>query len=725
MRVPSAAVSARPPIAVYCFVCFAFASFAAWGCRPEPTATTVPVGIHGQPEEQDWRQRIVVPVSGETRSFEELLDELAEFDFVLVGETHLDAETHRVELDLLMGLSRRKPGQVTLSLEMFRREVQPALDAYLDDAIDEAAFRSQSDPWPNYVTDYRPLVEFAKKRGIPVVAANLPLTLQRKFGSQGEKAMDELTPTERALMPATVFPPEPAYWARLERELRDMGHGNSTDTTPEQRRYSVQNLWDNTMADSAHRAWEPGRTVIHVAGAFHVEQGLGIPAQLRKRSADAKIATVTVRAVSDLAALELEAQPEHPSADYAIYVSALARGPSGGELAVRVPHELRYRLFAPEVQVEPLPLLIWLAPDGARIDDVLTYWRWAVGERAIIVVPEPLHRERQPDLRVAGRWSWPDTAREDAEPVIEGIESILEYLAPRYAIDRSRLVIGGEGTGATQALLAGLHGTEADVAVVALEPSRAALFAEAPLSEGPPKLRQAEVIASTPAWTELGSTLAESGIETRHQGAEATAEDRQRLAGTTVRQLLRVPEDSAITVGETFTVTVDSPLARQWADLFTEAHRRRGVAVSVRTGADTTSLTVDPSILANAKTLPLPPGAFGGTTVIVLDASATAAQFDAWKGVQASGVIQQQNRFGKLIVTREDDVTAALEEIRHAGRRLVMIVPAEFVVDAKRMQSLAARIEGHEEGLSIHWLPGLGSALAHAIAKGIPPTPGP
>ena len=56
--------------------------------------------------------------------FEAMLAELARADVVLVGEQHDDPNTHRLESALLQGLVRRNV-PVTVSLEMFERDVQP------------------------------------------------------------------------------------------------------------------------------------------------------------------------------------------------------------------------------------------------------------------------------------------------------------------------------------------------------------------------------------------------------------------------------------------------------------------------------------------------------------------------------------------------------------------------------------------------------------------------
>ena len=105
--------------------------------------------------------------------FESMLADLSYADVVFVGEQHDDPNTHRLELAVLDGLARRR-GNIILSLEMFERDVQAVLDDYLADRMTEEAFLKASRPWPRYQTDYRPLVEFAKRRGWSVVAANVP-----------------------------------------------------------------------------------------------------------------------------------------------------------------------------------------------------------------------------------------------------------------------------------------------------------------------------------------------------------------------------------------------------------------------------------------------------------------------------------------------------------------------------------------------------------------------
>jgi len=105
------------------------------GCSVPGTTATGPAGPG---EARSWAAPPVahqVSVrdgrSGERLGFEELLERLAAAQVVFLGETHTDETTHRAQLAIYEGLLERRDGRVVLALEMFERDVQPALDAYL------------------------------------------------------------------------------------------------------------------------------------------------------------------------------------------------------------------------------------------------------------------------------------------------------------------------------------------------------------------------------------------------------------------------------------------------------------------------------------------------------------------------------------------------------------------------------------------------------------------
>src|ERR1043166_3754058 len=146
----------------------------AWTSSGSPEPMPVTVASRTVPHTDPGRRFTIYRTStGQQIGFDELVESSAKADVVFFGEQHDDPETHFAEFALLEALGHRH-ASVTVSLEMFERDVQPALSQYLEGQLGEADFLAQSRPWERYATDYRPMVQLARARGWPVVAANVP-----------------------------------------------------------------------------------------------------------------------------------------------------------------------------------------------------------------------------------------------------------------------------------------------------------------------------------------------------------------------------------------------------------------------------------------------------------------------------------------------------------------------------------------------------------------------
>ncbi|MDI6765116.1 MAG: ChaN family lipoprotein [Thermodesulfobacteriota bacterium] len=104
---------------------------------------------------------------------EDSFDNLMDYHVIFIGEEHGSPVSRNAERTILKGLAKRDSNLV-LALEMFELDVQDILDAYLKGEMSEKTFLKRSRPWPNYLEDYRPLIEFAKKKRMSVIAANIP-----------------------------------------------------------------------------------------------------------------------------------------------------------------------------------------------------------------------------------------------------------------------------------------------------------------------------------------------------------------------------------------------------------------------------------------------------------------------------------------------------------------------------------------------------------------------
>ena len=146
-------------------------------------------------------------------TLELMYEALADADVVFLGESHTDETTHRVELAVYEEMLERRQNQVVLAMEMFERDVQQALDDYLQAKIDEVAFLSKARPWSNYRTAYRPLIERARTDKLPVIASNFPRSLQMQLRTQAEDPFDGLRAAQRKLALRRLFPNSELYLA--------------------------------------------------------------------------------------------------------------------------------------------------------------------------------------------------------------------------------------------------------------------------------------------------------------------------------------------------------------------------------------------------------------------------------------------------------------------------------------------------------------------------------
>ncbi len=307
---------------------------------------------------------------GRARSIADVFEAMDDTDALLVGETHDDAVGHGVEAEIFMraaermgavgeGSGTKRP--VVLSLEMFERDVQYIVDEYLAGLITEDQFKRSARPWERYDTDYRPMVEFARTHGLPVVAANAPRRYVNRVSRLGPASLDPLPETAKAFLPPLPFPgPSEEYtakWNELMAEMmaqvraqadsaaardsaaaapaaspaplpgapqgppRDHGMGNALQ---------AQALWDAAMGHAVAAALEAhsGALVVHYVGSFHVESGTGIPERIRDYRPRTRTLIVFLQPAADINAWDDE---EHRNlGDFVILTRKPPEAAAGG-----------------------------------------------------------------------------------------------------------------------------------------------------------------------------------------------------------------------------------------------------------------------------------------------------------------------------------------------------------------------------------------------------------
>lgn len=281
------------------------------GCATQPSSPKNEAQTTPLP--QTFYDYSITSPQGKAMSIEELAFALRDADIVLVGEWHGHPGTHLMQAQLFARLYRQKP-DMALSMEQFTREKQHVINQYLANEIGEKTLKKEAKAWSNYDSDYRPLVEFAKQNQLDVIAANAPKSIVRCVGKYGADYLNRLPSVERQWAANTLTLSDDAYHQKFN---ASMHHGDEATT---ERQFAAQTTWDDTMAESMvnYLALHPGKQLIHIAGRFHVAEGLGIASRIESRNPSLKVMMVTP--VSEPSELSDSAP------DYRVQVMPLPKG---------------------------------------------------------------------------------------------------------------------------------------------------------------------------------------------------------------------------------------------------------------------------------------------------------------------------------------------------------------------------------------------------------------
>jgi uncharacterized iron-regulated protein len=231
---------------------------------------------------------------------EDAFDILMDYRVIFIGEEHGSRMSHEAELLTLKGFSKRD-SKLVLALEMFERDVQQTLDAYLAGEITEKTFLKQSRPWPNYKKDYRPLIELAKKKKIQVIAANIPRRAAAAV-SLANKISPDVVGEDKVYLPKTVYLKSKEYYGRFASSVEEMPHFSPMKGIEVDGLFKAQVLKDAVMAS----ALEPflDRRILFCCGHFHSDYHLGIPYQLKKTHPELKTAVIAMASTVDRLPME-------------------------------------------------------------------------------------------------------------------------------------------------------------------------------------------------------------------------------------------------------------------------------------------------------------------------------------------------------------------------------------------------------------------------------------
>jgi uncharacterized iron-regulated protein len=229
-----------------------------------------------------------------------------------VGERHDEPADHAVQYAILRQLHRDEPS-LAIGMEMFQTPFQEQLDDWSAGLIDETVLRRDTEydeRWGFDFSMYRPILEYARSRGIEVIALNSAREVVHAVAKDG---LGSLAPEVRAGLPKLELD-NAEHRAMFDTEF-DIGEHGAEETVEQY--YEAQVLWDETMgsrvAETLEQSDGPAKMLV-LAGRVHVKHGLGIPDRAAKRGAAPYVVVlpVTDRELES----ELELAPEDRAADY-------------------------------------------------------------------------------------------------------------------------------------------------------------------------------------------------------------------------------------------------------------------------------------------------------------------------------------------------------------------------------------------------------------------------
>ena len=250
--------------------------------------------------------------SGKELTATQLAQKLAKYDVVFFGEYHDQGEIHKSEAELLEALHKIKGEKLALSMEMFEADNQEKLDSFLAGSLSEEDFLATSRPWPNYKTDYAPLVNFAKEHKMPVVAANVPRFLAAHV-AKNNASTTGIEAQYQKWLPKHTYAPEGAYKDKFYAQMNSPEAPMKMPPARLAAVYAAQCLKDDKMAESiaafsdAHKKMQ----LLHINGCFHSDAHLGTAQKLEVLRPELKVAVITP--------LERKQKGTEPAGDFVVW----------------------------------------------------------------------------------------------------------------------------------------------------------------------------------------------------------------------------------------------------------------------------------------------------------------------------------------------------------------------------------------------------------------------
>lgn len=223
--------------------------------------------------------------SGKKVHYSQLLEAAKKADIILFGEFHDNPIDHWLEQELTKDLYADVKENLILSAEMFEADDQIVVNEYLSRDVSEKTLKDEAKLWTNFPSDYKPLLDFARKNKLKFIAADIPRRYASMVYSKGLEKLDSIDPQAKQWIA-----PLPILYVDTLKCYADIfkaaaGHGGKN--LPKS-----QAIKDVTMAYFILKNYSPGKKIIHFNGSYHSDWHQGVEWYLKQSNPSLKVLTI-------------------------------------------------------------------------------------------------------------------------------------------------------------------------------------------------------------------------------------------------------------------------------------------------------------------------------------------------------------------------------------------------------------------------------------------------
>ena len=231
----------------------------------------------------------IFDAQGKEVSYEKMIKTVSATDVVFFGEIHNCVISHWMELKVLETLAETNK-KLKVGMEMLEADNQLIIDEYTSSTISSDRFEEECRLWPNYSTDYEPLVYYAKRHHLPLIATNVPRRYASVVKEKGLAFLDSLSAEAKRYLPK--LPIKYVEYENAQEGFALMGLLGKAKGTEPQLMAQAQAIKDATMGWFIAQNLKKGEQMIHFNGTYRSDARNGIIPYLLEYRPKTTISTI-------------------------------------------------------------------------------------------------------------------------------------------------------------------------------------------------------------------------------------------------------------------------------------------------------------------------------------------------------------------------------------------------------------------------------------------------